>query len=190
VADVTSSHEPPKLTTYELWGGHGLRLVPASPNRDWMNNTAWRNANRCLPMLMANQSGWVLLNNAPVRMRWHGGIDKASIEFEYGAGVAATVAQAQASGGGSLMGWPAAPASLFGHGIVTWSGAVVYQPLCGERPMLDETEWFTTLLRDTVLTDCVAQSRAYRSAKLTQWPRRDARISGSRRPTTLLRWES
>ncbi|WAJ45186.1 DUF6065 family protein [Mycobacterium sp. Aquia_216] len=53
---------------------------------------------------MANQAGWLVVNNARVRARWNGGAAADSIEFEC-ADNATTFR----------------PASHFGHGIITWS---------------------------------------------------------------------
>jgi hypothetical protein len=99
--------EPPddlKLIAYELHRDHGFTLVPASPRREWMDLTAARFANRCLPLLMANQAGWLVLNNADVRARWHGGEDRESIEFDYDTSTSSF-----------------RPVSHFGHGIITWN---------------------------------------------------------------------
>jgi Family of unknown function (DUF6065) len=52
------------FVAYELHPGHGVELVPASRERSWMNSTRKRCANRCLPLLMANQAGWLVVNNA------------------------------------------------------------------------------------------------------------------------------
>jgi hypothetical protein len=40
-----------------------VEIVPVPRWRDWVNATRNRFANRCLPLLMANESGWVLLNH-------------------------------------------------------------------------------------------------------------------------------
>jgi hypothetical protein len=106
-ADSMSPHSEPRelrLVAYELIKEHGFELVPASPNRDWMNSTTARYANRCLPLLMANQAGWLLLNNATVHARWAGADNPSSIEFHYECPEAAE-----------------RPKSLFGYGIITWN---------------------------------------------------------------------
>lgn len=41
-------------------------LVPAPPNRDWMDATTKRHAYRCLPIAVANTYGWQLLLPADV----------------------------------------------------------------------------------------------------------------------------
>ena len=60
-----------------------VKIVPASRWRDWMNATSNRHANRCLPLLMANQAGWVLLNPTPFTACWEGGDHKSSLTVQY-----------------------------------------------------------------------------------------------------------
>jgi hypothetical protein len=80
-----------------------LRLVAAPQPRAWMEATDQRFANRCLPLLIANQAGWFLLNSHAVRATWDGGNAKEALRLEY------------------LSGAPPYPAtSHFGHGILTW----------------------------------------------------------------------
>ncbi|MDB4891460.1 MAG: hypothetical protein JWL61_3315 [Gemmatimonadetes bacterium] len=84
--------------------GPPMRLVPAAVSRPWMNSTRDQFAQRCLPLLIANQAGWSILNSHHVRATWRGGEDLASLEIEY------------------LSGAPPFPAaSHFGHGILTWT---------------------------------------------------------------------
>lgn len=92
-----------ELVAYELHRADGVELVPAARERNWMNSTHERFANRCLPLLMANQAGWVVVSNARVRARWNGGASPDSVEFEYGDDSTFR------------------PTSHFGHGIITWS---------------------------------------------------------------------
>jgi hypothetical protein len=82
-----------------------VRIVPASRWRDWMNATEQRVANRCLPLLMANQSGWVMLNPVPFTVKWDGRDAQAALTFEYPEG---TPDERQIA------------ISHFGYGIVTF----------------------------------------------------------------------
>ncbi len=59
------------------------KIVPASRWRDWMESSSGRNANKCLPLLIANQSGWVLLNPAPFTATWDGGTGLPAVTVEY-----------------------------------------------------------------------------------------------------------
>jgi hypothetical protein len=95
---------------YELQKDHGFSLVPAWATRRWMNSTDDHFANRCLPLLMANQAGWFVLNNARVRATWHG----ARVEFDYG------------DSSFSLR-----PTNHFGYGIITWNLPFLFRTSVG-----------------------------------------------------------
>lgn len=69
-----------------------------------MDSTRERFANRCLPLLMANQAGWLVVNTTRVRARWNGGAAPDSVEFEYGDSASTF-----------------RPTSHFGRGIITWA---------------------------------------------------------------------
>lgn len=49
-----------------------MELAASPRGRDWMDETYCGFANRCLPMRMASQAGWVILNDRPIRARWSG----------------------------------------------------------------------------------------------------------------------
>lgn len=89
------------LTAYALQGPL-TPLVPASIRRAWMDETPAGFANRCLPMLIANQSGWVLLNRGRVQVTWNGGLGSQDVTID--------------------MDDPdtEAPQSHFGSGLITW----------------------------------------------------------------------
>jgi len=79
-------------------------LWPAPVKRVWMERSPNKFANRCLPLLIANQSGWLLINTETVRLTWNGGQDLDDIEIRYDGDA------------------PPMPAlSHFGMGIVTWN---------------------------------------------------------------------
>jgi hypothetical protein len=58
-------------------------IEPAPRWRDWMNATQGRSANRCLPLLMANEAGWVLKNPAAFTATWNGSDGRDAILVEY-----------------------------------------------------------------------------------------------------------
>ena len=72
--------------------------------RAWMEETVERYANRCLPLLIANQSGWLLLNPSTVFLTWDGGAGVDAVTVEYDGPPPRTRAT-----------------SHFGHGIVTFN---------------------------------------------------------------------
>jgi len=101
---TTGGQRPPVLTAYCTNPFLAMPLSPASAHRPWMKATDKSFANRCLPLLIANQSGWFLLSSHTLRIIWTGGRSPSSLHLEY------------------LSGEPPFPAvSHFGYGILTWT---------------------------------------------------------------------
>jgi hypothetical protein len=107
VPPASTQVDTPTLTAYHASapGASLVEIAPAPRWRDWMNATRSRFANRCLPLLMANESGWVLLNPLGFDVVWDGGSERDALTIDFD-GVA------QRSPGVE---------SLFGHGIITWT---------------------------------------------------------------------
>jgi hypothetical protein len=80
-----------------------MKLHTASSGREWIDQTDQGFANRCLPMLIANQAGWVVLNDAPLRAKWLGGTGLSDVVIEQPGDP------------------PHAALSHFGHGILTFT---------------------------------------------------------------------
>ena len=57
------------------------RLVPGRPERDWMDDFAGRHPYRCLPLTMANTTGWELLCPFGFEAEWDGRMGADSITF-------------------------------------------------------------------------------------------------------------
>jgi hypothetical protein len=92
-----------------------LDIVPAERSRDWMVKTGASFANRCLPLLMANESGWWLRNQHAFTATWNGGPRQSDIEFRFDDS-ALSVKD---------------PGSTFGYGIVSWSIPCVFRTPAG-----------------------------------------------------------
>jgi hypothetical protein len=54
-------------------------IVPGRPNRDWMDVFAERHPYRCLPLAMANTSGWEILCPIGFSAEWNGGPHQSDI---------------------------------------------------------------------------------------------------------------
>jgi Family of unknown function (DUF6065) len=74
-------------------------IEPSSRQREWMP----KSAKLCLPLLIANQSGWVLSNPQTFTASWDGGDSPDAIAIDHPLGRNAVVS------------------SHFGSGILTWS---------------------------------------------------------------------
>jgi hypothetical protein len=105
--DVTTAKEPATalpLVAFPTTRG-GPAIVPAPRWRDWINAMEERWANRCLPLIVANESGWVLLNPVGFVARWSGEPSRSAIAIEFDEDVPS----------------PSPVESHFGYGILTWS---------------------------------------------------------------------
>jgi hypothetical protein len=87
----TSTGAPPELATAPI-------------QREWMSNTRDAFANRCLPLLIANQAGWLVLSPHTVRAVWDGTPSLKSVCIENLEGPEPYLAM-----------------SHFGHGILTFT---------------------------------------------------------------------
>jgi len=61
-----------KLTCYAL-DTMPSTIVPGSPDRDWMDQFPARHPYRCLPLVMANSTGWEILSPCAFTATWTGG---------------------------------------------------------------------------------------------------------------------
>ncbi len=68
-----------QLTCYHLGHLPGMKLVPASPYRQWMDDFPDRHAYRCLPLSIANAHAWDLLCPFGVEITWNGGMAGSDI---------------------------------------------------------------------------------------------------------------
>lgn len=90
------------ITAYEVVE-QPMKVRVGERNRDWIEAMPERFAYRCLPLTMANQVGWELLNPVAFTARWNGknGLDAIDIRFH--------------SESSPLVG------SHFGHGVLTFT---------------------------------------------------------------------
>jgi hypothetical protein len=58
------------------------KLVPARPQRQWMDAFPDRHAYRCLPLAIANAYGWEVLSPCAFEVRWNGGPAAQDIVFQ------------------------------------------------------------------------------------------------------------
>jgi tetratricopeptide (TPR) repeat protein len=101
-AQLPSEDKGLEITAFAL-GAATPPLVVAPPTRNWMDATPNRFAYRCLPMVIANQAGWLLLNPRSFAATWDG--------REAAAGL--TVEHLDAGDGRAAY-------SHFGSGVLTW----------------------------------------------------------------------
>ncbi len=83
---MTDNQRGPWLKAYELASTEGWSIEPASPKRQWMDATFRRIAYRCLPLIAANQAGWVIRSPAAFTAVWSGKADNRGVRLTFDAG--------------------------------------------------------------------------------------------------------
>lgn len=68
------SKRTPRLIAYDLDPQANMPLEPSPMDRDWMDRSGNRFAYRCLPLVIANQAGWIIRCPTDVSARWNGGL--------------------------------------------------------------------------------------------------------------------
>ena len=74
-----------KLTCYTI-DDKGLELVAGRPERQWMDDFDARHPYRCLPLVMANTTGWEILCPCSFTATWNGGPSESDIRIDGAAG--------------------------------------------------------------------------------------------------------
>ena len=135
------SDDAPRLIAYRVGDADRMPLVPAPSTRPWMDATHQRFAYRCLPMVIANQAGWIIQNSHTFTAVWDGSmaVDGVRVEALSGAG-------------------PCPASGHFGSGVITFTLPYLFQtspgyallmrgasnwPKDGASPLegLIETDW-------------------------------------------------
>ena len=98
-----------QITAYEVVE-EPMQLRTAVRARDWIEELPARFAYRCLPLAIANQVGWEILNPVSFTARWNGkaGLDAIKISFH--------------NEESALIG------SHFGNGVLTLSLGYLFRP--------------------------------------------------------------
>ena len=63
----------PQLVAFDLHPHDDMPIEPAATDREWMDQSGNRFAYRCLPLVIANQSGWIIRCPTDFSVRWNGG---------------------------------------------------------------------------------------------------------------------
>jgi hypothetical protein len=82
---IEPSREPEKpmmkFTAYRLTA-NPMKILPSPADRRWMDSNR-NGANRCLPLRMANQAGWLILNDTEFEVTWTGNPLPEGLEISY-----------------------------------------------------------------------------------------------------------
>lgn len=98
-----------ELIAYRLPGPR-VPILPAPAEREWMSGNQASFANRCLPLRIANQAGWVLLAPYAVEASWNGGVLRQDVNVRNFGPANGSVASSQ-----------------FGYGIITWGIPYIFR---------------------------------------------------------------
>ena len=71
-----------KVTKYDLID-NPMRLVPGRKQRQWMDETPNKYAYRCLPLSIANCTGWDLFMPCDLMVSWNGGNKQTDIQLNF-----------------------------------------------------------------------------------------------------------
>lgn len=122
------SDPEPRLIAYELHGASDMPVRPAPVDRAWMDASHQRAPYRCLPLVIANQSGWLIPCPATFSAYWDGGLfkenvqilfDSAAAEKDLSALFAPIVASMDVAN--PVVQGDARISSHFGNGVITFS---------------------------------------------------------------------
>jgi hypothetical protein len=100
--DAPAALGAPELTCYRLYP-NSPPLKPAGPSRDWMDMTHERHAYRCIPLSIANASGWLIEMPFAFEAAWFGGDGLDAIQLR-----------------SDDQRMPFYVSSHFGHGVITF----------------------------------------------------------------------
>jgi hypothetical protein len=100
---MPSKRNDRRLIAWETHEQTDMPIEPAAIERAWMDESNARFAYRCLPMVHANQAGWIVRNPVRLRLRWNGG----PLATDLGIRLPPGRTDKRVS-------------SIFGHGIVTF----------------------------------------------------------------------
>ncbi len=129
-----------------------LCLAPGDERRRWMHGAEGRIAYRCLPLLIANQSGWVISQRGRVTAEWNGGPRSTDCSIE-------------------STDCLEPPLSHFGDGIVTWRIPYLFRTPPGWNLLMrgpaNEPKDGASSLEGVIETDWAVQP-AFHSWKMTR----------------------
>jgi hypothetical protein len=81
VTRAPDHREPEQLELIALRLADGMRIRPAALDRAWLETPGGRFAKRCLPLMIANQAGWELLNPSGFTAIWEGRDDLGAVKI-------------------------------------------------------------------------------------------------------------
>src|SRR5258708_6194749 len=73
-----------RLYAYVINPALDMPLTTAPHDRAWMDQWHDKAPYRCLPLVIANQAGWLILNSTDFTVTWNGGHSQDSLRIDFG----------------------------------------------------------------------------------------------------------
>ena len=108
--------DAPELIAFYAGAAPELPLEPAPRRRGWMDEETRHWANRCLPLLVANEAGWVIRNPHAFTATWNGGPSRDDVDIDFDEEPARVKPYVR---------------SFFGYGVVTWGVPYLFRTAAG-----------------------------------------------------------
>lgn len=100
-----SAASPIRLTAIQLpSSGAAMTIIAAPRHRKWFTGNFGKAAKRCLPLMVANQAGWLLLNPMTFDATWNGSETRESVTLAFDARPPR----------------PKPVVEAFGNGVISW----------------------------------------------------------------------
>lgn len=122
---------------------HAQRIVPGDARRQWMDETRFRYAYRCLPLTVANSMGWEILLPATVTAEWNGGSELSDVTVQSQDPDWKTKQLAISHFGHGILTFPINYLFRTEPGIALWARGAPNRPKDGITPLdgIIETDW-------------------------------------------------
>jgi len=91
------------LKAYKVSNTTGWEIEPAGGKREWMDQSNEKFAYRCLPLVMANQAGWLVSCPLNFSAIWDGGMSPSALKLRFPEGEGSTVGHIKSHFGGGIL---------------------------------------------------------------------------------------
>ena len=115
------------IHAFEVGAPTNMPIVRGHPQRDWMDATTDRFAYRCLPLVIANQSGWMIQNPVDFTACWNGGRKQEDVWINFGGGQTSDQFAFQVCVGPTANESDPRISSHFGGGVLTFRLPYLFQ---------------------------------------------------------------
>jgi hypothetical protein len=130
-----------EVVAYRINATEGWGITPAPATRDWMDASDGKFAYRCLPLVMANQAGWLVTCPRTFKAVWNGGADGGATKLTFLDGEAPDYIRSHFGQGIITFGLPWLFRTTEGWGLWTRGPANLIKDNCVALDGIVETDW-------------------------------------------------